>query len=627
MNKLAKPCKVASVAPNEQNTFNKVSSKLKVVVETDSKKKVTKEEVVLLLPIRRAVSKLTDDSGAAEFELDGVAPGMRVYAVLPNVLEAWPESTGGGEPIHVYPNHKSEPAREPVSIKVGECSDDNGQVAIHFRNANKDKVAQLIDPLVTSSHRSKDATKYSMVACKLDESHEYKIVINCLTEAEKFLHFKEVFHGQAAYARGKPRDYFEDAKTITNRKSKTKRIVGESNQWRWGKGAVCNQFANFFLGYWTNHNKAFVTQTSATTFLDMMENSSNTKKVRKTRIRGFSDVCKVAITADAINQITNAVPPTEAGIDPKKKKRSKNTIPNRICLNPKADNSNNGFLHGAKHANYDYIVINELTSHPVIGKTRKFENLASKYCQQIEVWDKAKQKFKNDKLMEALEDFNVYSITDYGKTKKGLVDHNVDHHGGLLVKTGNKLKLFAADGGKAKVHPYFIHNEKKYQYPSSDNLEEIVRHFNALNRKSFDCENCAGKGCPKYVAPAKGSPKPKHRSDCFRSRHRKKKKYTSAQPNLTRIVFKSPDETMARKRLRLRIWPIKSLREGGYAGPADGTYQSDGQCKKGIKQATLSPDFHQNLSRFIRWIDSESLVDHKGGKFDILPTHEFLKVT
>jgi hypothetical protein len=80
------------------------------------------------------------------------------------------------------------------------------------------------------------------------ETSNVEVVVNTLTEEEKFQHFRHAYEDNGAqYADSHPGLYSSQEK-----------------RWNWGKGAVCNQHVNFFLGYWFNYCESFTAAGSAT---------------------------------------------------------------------------------------------------------------------------------------------------------------------------------------------------------------------------------------------------------------------------------------------------------------------------------------------------------------------------
>jgi hypothetical protein len=95
-------------------------------------------------------------------------------------------------------------------------------------------------------YRKKDGTAHAVKPCIAAD--EQTVVIDRLTEDEKFSHFHDAYVDHGAYYKA----------------SNPRNFVDSPPHWKWGIGAVCNQHVNFFLGYWYNYNAQFTTAASAT---------------------------------------------------------------------------------------------------------------------------------------------------------------------------------------------------------------------------------------------------------------------------------------------------------------------------------------------------------------------------
>jgi hypothetical protein len=126
-------------------------------------------------------------------------------------------------------------------------------------------------------HRRGDGTVHFVDA----SPNPVDIRLNSLTEEERLQHFIQSYtdHG-AVYGNSDPREF----KVATQ-------------YWLWGKGAVCNQHVNFFLGYWCNYNDRFTSSGSSTlmTALPMYSSDKHAfvkhddDKAVTVRHRGYSE--------------------------------------------------------------------------------------------------------------------------------------------------------------------------------------------------------------------------------------------------------------------------------------------------------------------------------------------------
>lgn len=116
-------------------------------------------------------------------------------------------------------------------------------------------------------HRKHDGVVHFVRA----EQARFTVKIASLTEEEKLQHFVHAYVDNAArYQAASPGDY----------KTKEKR-------WSWGKGAVCNQHVNFFLGFWFNYDASFSASGSGTAMTCLPLYSSERHDFGSTKHRGY----------------------------------------------------------------------------------------------------------------------------------------------------------------------------------------------------------------------------------------------------------------------------------------------------------------------------------------------------
>jgi hypothetical protein len=116
-------------------------------------------------------------------------------------------------------------------------------------------------------HRKNDGMVYFVPAM---EARTEVNLVN-LTEELKLQNFIHAYvDNSARYDTAKPKEYSE-----------------KDQRWNWGKGSVCNQHVNFFLGYWFNYGKAFTTAGSATAMCYLPLFSSALHKFGSISHRGY----------------------------------------------------------------------------------------------------------------------------------------------------------------------------------------------------------------------------------------------------------------------------------------------------------------------------------------------------
>jgi len=376
----------ARVAPNKPINNERV-----VIVFEDPNGQISKQTVQ------------TNAAGTVNVTI-AIAPRLPVWVVLPDILESWNDQDNAEQIISFAQGS----VENPVATAIGVDGTATASGIEVERWQNKDSIDTAVGTPPTSTYRSKDRIKYQLWT-QLGNATTL-IRVNQLTEPEKYLHFREAFESNmAVYEPGSPRNFDTGSRT-----------------WQFGGGATCNQFANFFLGYWVNHNAAFTTRASSTSFLKQLENDStrvrsvpNPGRLRSLNVythRGFSDVCGAAV----------ATPPSMVQRVPG---------PQRIM----ADNSRRAGLHYFRVRPAD--------------------------------WDQPNQRFVDNSLMNGLGFVNIYSVAD-GPT------FNVDHHGGMLIKEpGNSLHKLAADGHGSACFDY---NGTKYRLPSGALEQRVLRQYNRL---------------------------------------------------------------------------------------------------------------------------------------------------
>lgn len=386
---------------NTPTTINTSDSKLLVKVVTDKDKLVREERVLLVLPDGTTHERRTDQHGAVRFDSLPLPPATAVYLVLPDVLERWSDTL----PFEV------QLTRFGASYLTADAGDTlpRGEIDA-YRGSDKDQIDKLervaSDGLNEKQlaaankaardekrYRSKDRTKYlvrTAAPAAQDAWIEVTIRIDMLTAAEKFAHIREVFEDNKAWYTAGRLNYSP-----------------AERRWFASGGAVCNQWANLFLGYWVNHNNAYTGGASSTDFLRQMNNDSIRDRASNTyRYRGFADV---------------------------------RGAPLPVPANKDSDSYTKATLRDGTRVRHTYTKIEDGDLAEVGGQWR----------------------FTNG-WQDQLATYNVYSMS----TNKGKSTLIFDHHGGLLINDPTEgLLTFSADGYK-KANGAFSHTPLVVKKPT-----------------------------------------------------------------------------------------------------------------------------------------------------------------
>ncbi|MCB9761677.1 MAG: hypothetical protein H6739_17670 [Alphaproteobacteria bacterium] len=363
-------CTTDTPGKSRKKVAVKKRSTLRVQVCTDTGIPVRKEWVLLVHTGGKPLKMETDDDGVADFVDLPVKKGDWVYVVLPDILEGWKKA---GEDPKQITRLKKTTQKTPRYERLGVPGAEPEALQLH-RSKTKDELDHLAGRNTGSTYRKHDHTKYCLRTVKYMSERRYVIKVDRLTEEQKFEHFRSVMEDNGArYTTAGQKDY--DA---TN------------HRYRFTRGAVCNQFVNFFLGYWCNYGGAFRRGGSATSNLAITELDSNlhTFSANGVRFRGYSD---------------GLGPASSAG--PGMVKRD----------------------FWSRYVNY---------THKPLNYVRVKDS----------DWDGVRGRFADVTLSGGLGTFSVYSITDGVNPSK-----RVDHHGGLFVNQGGRLRKMAADSGRPIV--------------------------------------------------------------------------------------------------------------------------------------------------------------------------------
>lgn len=229
---LQEPPRLRLVAPVTSKEFNLIAltTWFELRLVSARSKPLADEKCQLFDPSGKIIEKKTDADGVVRF--DGLP-------LLPPAKADWRDCS---HPAVVFPDILEEWSATPEG-KFGKN-----------RGARDD-------------HRKCDG----MVSFVPAMEARTEVKLTNLTEEQKLQHFIHAYVDNGArYGGAKPKDYGE-----TDRR------------WNWGKGAVCNQHVNFFLGFWFNYGKSFTTAGSATAMCYLPLFSSALHKFSIAKHRGY----------------------------------------------------------------------------------------------------------------------------------------------------------------------------------------------------------------------------------------------------------------------------------------------------------------------------------------------------
>jgi hypothetical protein len=318
-----------------------------------------------------------------------------------------------------------------------------------------------------------------------EKTKEYRIVIADLTEEEKFQHFRGAYEdNKAIYAYSNPKTFND-----------------KERRWRWGKGAVCNQHVNFFLGFWFNYNKHFTTEGSATEMDCLPMYSSAVHPFvsggNKVKHRGYSEFCDPVVGFGVPPSLSTVPDPEHCG----KAFLAAEYIPMGRYFQMDTGNPNDrGRQLIAALGNFNVYSLSDITTQEKRNRAKAM----------VEKW--LKKKLKPNELQATAPWQTMWDLDDhdedYQELLKDLRDFVIwDHHAGVLLKrsaggvkpptgTNDELWKFAADGSKVpgpiiKVEPFANLVSRKAQ----NNLHMAIWRLKPLRPGGFapvDAESNAG---------------------------------------------------------------------------------------------------------------------------------------
>lgn len=345
----------------------------KIKVLTAGGQPLKQERCILITPGDRNAEGRTNDAGIVEFTVAAppTNPLLNVSAglvsppllLLPDILE---EFYRPGEADAQFPGVPS-----LQELKHG--------LDARFRYRRGDRVSHVVIAL---------------------GSGEAQVRVNRLTEQEKFEHFRWSYvSNNAAYVVANPGDY-----------------ITRNARWEWGRGAVCNQHVNFFLGYWFNLNTKFTASGSGTdtAYLPLLDCGTGKFPYHgetKTH-RGYQEFVEPVLDFHAATYL-----PVFNDLE----------FPGRQEITKQAKRGDATPVTSAD------------------GKT-KYDVYPERYVKYIRLsqfidWKTRKLNARGQQLLDALADFNVYSVAEFYEADPNGQKNRRD---GALARTRSWLKKYRA---------------------------------------------------------------------------------------------------------------------------------------------------------------------------------------
>lgn len=282
---------------------------------------------------------------------------------------------------------------------------------------------------------------------------KFQVMVNQLSEEDKFQHFRHAYEDNGAiYEHSNPQDFST-----------------AQRRWNWGKGAVCNQHVNFFLGYWFNYNHEFTKRGYYTTTVCLPLYSSKKHKFfdsdgKPFEHRGYAEFVE-AVSGEGIDPSAD-VPESDSCIASYNKAYlAANYLRISRYFDRKTREPNDkGKALIASLANFNFYSVSDITEHAesenAVKDTRQWlEKHKAKTIQEtkhvskhktvvttkVVLQDDFRQRVSDisaDKEIKHLSHEEIWSIIwilgdddEELKLLKSLEKHlNKDHHGGILLK-------------------------------------------------------------------------------------------------------------------------------------------------------------------------------------------------
>ncbi len=353
-----------------------------------------KEQCVLFMDLDPAtkIVKETDQNGVVRF--DKIALKAKQFHIqLPDILEAWKDPP---------PDAKA----GPWIPKPDDYRQHDG--TLHEVHARISAIAQ-------------------------------NIVVNQLTEAEKFAHFRWSYESNGAfYTAASPRVF-----------------QATPPRWNWGRGAVCNQHANFFLGYWFAYNQKFTTAGSATFMAALPLLTSAFHTINKIKHRCYEEF------------LTGVEPSNWAYYDSIIKKNIRYIRMRASLFVAKDGKTPLDEMLGT----YNVYSVGDLNnkSRQTNANTAARAWLA-KRPNRLPAGVTNVAAMTNDALWKFIWNLDENDTENQSLLSRLRSYVNVDHHAGILLKKDGKLYTFSADGSPTnpeiiRLKEFTAQTLKKYKFP------------------------------------------------------------------------------------------------------------------------------------------------------------------
>lgn len=271
------------------------------------------------------------------------------------------------------------------------------------------------------SYRSKDGTTHLVKTCV--PSQKQKIVVDRLSEQEKFKHFRDAYEDNGAQYKAASPNIFASAPP----------------RWEWGLGAVCNQHVNFFLGYWFNYNSSFTTQASRTYMAALTLLNSATQAVNTpggtVNHRGYAEFVETLQSQEYTYKH-----PVGGTLEYM-----------RVCaerFDRATGNPTGEFFNSL--AEYNVYSVTDLKRNSVSTAETRVRKWLGAHPSKVPS-GKISSTMTSDEIWDLVWDLKE-NDPDAGtliRDLRSLLGNNVDHHAGVLIKHNGDLYTFSADSGAA----------------------------------------------------------------------------------------------------------------------------------------------------------------------------------
>jgi hypothetical protein len=279
-----------------------------------------------------------------------------------------------------------------------------------------------------------------------------EIQLGSLTEEQKLQCFIHAYVDNAArYDNANPRSFSSDR-----------------NRWEWGKGSVCNQHVNFFLGYWFNYHDKFSSAGSATAMLCLpLYDSSKHTFLGGIKHRGYKDFVEpVTGYGKALDTAYDPADPATLPLPSQYNKAFRKVEYIRIAKYFESDGSpteeGKQLIESLGPVNVYSIsdIKNSGTPNQKDAAEKTIKDWLTKHQKENGLTDAQIAAKTSSQLWDIVFDLGDTDAADLELAKKLINNVTWDHHAGILLvrapgggplsdqSEGKELWTFSADGGK-----------------------------------------------------------------------------------------------------------------------------------------------------------------------------------